>query len=91
MSRESSYSAASTACLQVSEAASELESAINSLSSYIGTVEFYWKGEAGSAMNAGLTAWIEKAQKLKGRMATLSESMKTSRNYDYGLWPEEES
>ena len=56
-----------------------------------GSVEFYWTGESGTAMDAGLTAWIEKARKLKGRIDTLYESMITSRNYDYGLWPEEES
>ena len=91
MSRESSYSAAGRACSQVEAAAEELQSAINSLEKTIGTIEFYWKGEAGSAMCEGLTDLTAKATALVQRMNQLSSQMRSSRRYDYGLWPEEES
>lgn len=91
MSRESSYSAAGRACSQVESAADELQNAINSLNARLGTIEFYWQGEAGTAMNEGLTAWIAKANTLVQRVNQLSSQMKASQSYDYSLWPEEES
>ncbi len=91
MSRESSYFAAGKACSQVEAAANEIQNAINSLNAQIGTIEFYWKGESGSAMNEGLTALIEKAMGLVRHTKQLSSQMRASQRYDYSLWPEEES
>lgn len=91
MSRESSYSAAGRSCSQVEAAADGIQNAINSLNARIGTIDFYWKGESGSAMNEGLTALIEKATALVQRTNQLSSQMRASQRYDFSLWPEEET
>lgn len=90
MSRESSYSAAGRACSQAESAASELQNAAKYLNARISTIAYYWKGEAGTAMNEGLTSWSTKASALALRINDLSAQMRASQRYDYNLWPEDE-
>ena len=90
MSRESSFSSAGRACAQVETAVEKLEEAVRRLDQYTNTLEFYWTGEAGTAMSNGVASWRNQAETLVQRISQLASQMRASQSCDYSLWPEEE-
>ena len=90
MNRESSFSSAGRACSHTETAVEKLEEAVRRLDQYTNTLEFYWTGEAGTAMSNGIAGWRNQAETLTQRISQLASQMRASQSYDYSLWPEEE-